>query len=177
MNGKPLVYLDNGASSQRPEAVLQAMDRYYREMHSNVHRGAHTLSDRATNAFENARKKVQKFLNAPSSRQIIWTRGATEAINLVANGLTEKLKPGDEILLSQMEHHANIVPWQLLAQRTGEVIKVSSVLASGELNMASFQRLLSPTTKIVSVCHLSNSTGVITLFSLLLSSPPRSSYL
>jgi len=106
VNGKPLVYLDNGASSQRPEAVLLAMDRYYREMHSNVHRGAHTLGDRATNAFESAREKVQKFLNAPSSRQIIWTRGATEAINLVANGLTEKLKPGDEILLSQMEHHA-----------------------------------------------------------------------
>jgi cysteine desulfurase/selenocysteine lyase len=110
VNGKPLVYLDNGASSQRPEAVLQAMDHYYREIHSNVHRGAHTLADQATNAFEGARAKVQQFLNAPSARQIIWTRGTTEAINLVANGLAGKLKVGDEILLSQMEHHANIVP-------------------------------------------------------------------
>ena len=98
VNGKPLVYLDNGASSQRPEAVLQAMDHYYREIHSNVHRGAHTLADQATSAFEAARKKVQQFINAPSARQIIWTRGTTEAINLVANGLSEKLKPGDEIL-------------------------------------------------------------------------------
>jgi len=119
VNGKPLVYLDNGASSQRPQVVLQAMDNYYREIHSNVHRGAHTLADRATTAFEGARKKVQQFLNAPSAREIIWTRGTTEAINLVANGLAPLLKPGDEILLSQMEHHANIVPWQMLAERTG----------------------------------------------------------
>ncbi|MDX5328576.1 MAG: aminotransferase class V-fold PLP-dependent enzyme, partial [Marinobacter sp.] len=112
INGKPLVYLDNGASAQKPQAVLDAMDRYYREMHSNVHRGAHTLGDRATTAFEGAREIVRHFLNAPSTKEIIWTRGTTEAINLVANGLAPRLKAGDEILVSHMEHHANIVPWQ-----------------------------------------------------------------
>ena len=161
VNGKPLVYLDNGASSQRPEAVLLAMDRYYREMHSNVHRGAHTLSDRATNAFESARKKVQKFLNAPSSRQIIWTRGATEAINLVANGLTEKLKPGDEILLSQMEHHANIVPWQILAERTGAKVVPIGVTPEGELDRESFHCLLGERTRILAFNHVSNALGTI----------------
>ena len=161
VNGKPLVYLDNGASSQRPEAVLQAMDRYYREMHSNVHRGAHTLSDRATNAFESARKKVQKFLNAPSSRQIIWTRGATEAINLVANGLAEKLKPGDEILLSQMEHHANIVPWQILAERTGAKVVPIGVTPEGELDRESFHCLLGERTRILAFNHVSNALGTI----------------
>ncbi len=119
VNGKPLVYLDNGASAQKPLAVLDAMDRYYREMHSNVHRGAHTLGDRATAAFEGARETVRDFLNAASTREIIWTRGTTEAINLVANGLAPQLREGDEILVSQMEHHANIVPWQMIAARTG----------------------------------------------------------
>ena len=161
VNGKPLVYLDNGASSQRPEAVLQAMDRYYREMHSNVHRGAHTLGDRATSAFEGAREKVQKFLNAPSSRQIIWTRGTTEAINLVANGLAEKLKPGDEILLSQMEHHANIVPWQMLAERTGAKVVAIQVTPEGELDMESFHCLLGERTRILAFNHVSNALGTI----------------
>ena len=161
VNGKPLVYLDNGASSQRPEAVLQAMDRYYREMHSNVHRGAHTLGDRATSAFEGAREKVQKFLNAPSSRQIIWTRGTTEAINLVANGLAEKLKPGDEILLSQMEHHANIVPWQILAERTGAKVVPIQVTPKGELDMESFHSLLGERTRILAFNHVSNALGTI----------------
>ena len=161
VNGKPLVYLDNGASSQRPEAVLQAMDRYYREMHSNVHRGAHTLGDRATSAFESAREKVQEFLNAPSSRQIIWTRGATEAINLVANGLAEKLKPGDEILLSQMEHHANIVPWQILAERTGAKVVPIQVTPKGELDMESFHSLLGERTRILAFNHVSNALGTI----------------
>ena len=161
VNGKPLIYLDNAASSQRPEAVLQAMDRYYREMHSNVHRGAHTLGDRATSAFESAREKVQKFLNAPSSRQIIWTRGATEAINLVANGLAEKLKPGDEILLSQMEHHANIVPWQILAERTGAKVVPIQVTPKGELDMESFDSLLGERTRILAFNHVSNALGTI----------------
>ena len=161
VNGKPLIYLDNAASSQRPEAVLQAMDRYYREMHSNVHRGAHTLGDRATSAFESAREKVQKFLNAPSSQQIIWTRGATEAINLVANGLAEKLKPGDEILLSQMEHHANIVPWQILAERTGAKVVPIQVTPKGELDMESFDSLLGERTRILAFNHVSNALGTI----------------
>ena len=154
VNGKPLIYLDNAASSQRPEAVLQAM-------HSNVHRGAHSLGDRATSAFESAREKVQKFLNAPSSRQIIWTRGATEAINLVANGLTEKLKPGDEILLSQMEHHANIVPWQILAERTGAKVVPIGVTPEGELDRESFHCLLGERTRILAFNHVSNALGTI----------------
>jgi cysteine desulfurase/selenocysteine lyase len=161
VNGKPLVYLDNGASSQRPEAVLQAMDRYYREIHSNVHRGAHTLGDRATSAFEGAREKVQKFLNSPSSRQIIWTRGTTEAINLVANGLAEKLKPGDEIMLSQMEHHANIVPWQMLAERTGAKVMPIQITPEGELDMESFHCLLGERTRILAFNHVSNALGTI----------------
>jgi len=161
VNGKPLVYLDNGASSQRPETVLQATDRYYREMHSNVHRGAHTLGDRATDAFEGARIKVQQFLNAPSARQIIWTRGTTEAINLVANGLTAQLKPGDEILLSQMEHHANIVPWQMLAERTGAKVEVIKITPEGELDMDSFDSLLSERTRILAITHVSNVLGTI----------------
>jgi len=161
VNGKPLVYLDNGASSQRPEAVLQAMDSYYREMHSNVHRGAHTLADRATTAFEGARKKVQQFLNAPSAREIIWTRGTTEAINLVANGLAPLLKPGDEILLSQMEHHANIVPWQMLAERTGAKVVPIDVTPEGELDMDSFHSLLSERTRILAITHVSNALGTV----------------
>jgi cysteine desulfurase/selenocysteine lyase len=161
VNGKPLVYLDNGASSQRPEAVLHAMDRYYREMHSNVHRGAHTLGDLATSAFEGAREKVQKFVNAPSSRQVIWTRGTTEAINLVANGLAEKLKPGDEILLSQMEHHANIVPWQMLAERTGAKVVPIQITPEGELDMESFHCLLGERTRILAFNHVSNALGTI----------------
>ncbi|WP_018404565.1 aminotransferase class V-fold PLP-dependent enzyme [Marinobacter gelidimuriae] len=161
VNGKPLVYLDNGASSQRPEAVLQAMDSYYREMHSNVHRGAHTLADRATTAFEGARKKVQQFLNAPSAREIIWTRGATEAINLVANGLAPLLKPGDEILLSQMEHHANIVPWQMLAERTGAKVLPIDVTPEGELDMDSFHSLLSERTRVLAIAHVSNALGTV----------------
>ena len=161
VNGKPLVYLDNGASSQRPEAVLEAMDRYYRQIHSNVHRGAHTLGDRATSAFEGAREKVQKFLNAPSSRQIIWTRGTTEAINLVANGLAEKLKPGDEIMLSQMEHHANIVPWQMLAERTGAKVVPIQITPEGELDMESFHCLLGERTRILAFNHVSNALGTI----------------
>jgi cysteine desulfurase/selenocysteine lyase len=161
VNGKPLVYLDNGASSQRPEAVLQAMDHYYRETHSNVHRGAHTLADQATTAFEGARKKVQQFINAPSARQIIWTRGTTEAINIVANGLAEKLKPGDEILLSQMEHHANIVPWQMLAERTGAKVVPIQITPEGELDMESFHSLLGERTRILAFTHVSNALGTI----------------
>lgn len=161
VNGKPLVYLDNGATSQRPEAVLQAMDSYYREMHSNVHRGAHTLADRATGVFEGARKKVQQFLNAPSTREIIWTRGTTEAINLVANGLAPRLQPGDEILLSQMEHHANIVPWQMLAERTGAKVLPIAVTPEGELDTDSFHSLLNERTRILAITHVSNALGTV----------------
>ncbi len=161
INGKPLIYLDNGASAQKPLAVLEAMDRYYREAHSNVHRGAHTLGDRATAAFEGAREKVRGFLNAASTREIVWTRGTTESINLVANGLTGRLKPGDEILISHMEHHANIVPWQMLAERSGATLRVIAVNDRGELDQTSFRELLSERTRVLAVGHVSNVLGTI----------------
>jgi len=161
INGKPLVYLDNGASAQKPVAVLDAMDRYYREMHSNVHRGAHTLGDRATAAFEGAREVVRGFLNAASTREIIWTRGTTEAINLVANGLASRLKEGDEILVSHMEHHANIVPWQMLAERTGAKVIPIQVTPEGELDLDSFNSLLNARTRILAITHVSNVLGTV----------------
>ncbi|PHQ27383.1 cysteine desulfurase CsdA [Marinobacter guineae] len=161
VNGKPLVYLDNGASAQKPEAVLDAMDRYYREMHSNVHRGAHTLGDRATAAFEGARETVRRFLNAESTREIIWTRGTTEAINLVANGLAPRLKAGDEILVSYMEHHANIVPWQMIAERTGAKVVPVQVTPEGELDLESFTSLLNDRTRILAITHVSNVLGTV----------------
>ncbi|SOB77964.1 cysteine desulfurase / selenocysteine lyase [Marinobacter sp. LV10R510-11A] len=161
VNGKPLVYLDNGASAQKPSVVLDAMDRYYREIHSNVHRGAHTLGDRATAAFEGARETVRSFLNAGSTQEIIWTKGTTEAINLVANGLAPRLKVGDEILVSHMEHHANIVPWQMIAERTGAKVVPIQVTPEGELDMESFNSLLSDRTRVLAVTHVSNVLGTI----------------
>ncbi|OZC37574.1 aminotransferase [Marinobacter vinifirmus] len=161
INGKPLVYLDNGASAQKPVAVLDAMDRYYREMHSNVHRGAHTLGDRATTAFEGAREVVRHFLNAPSTKEVIWTRGTTEAINLVANGLAPRLKAGDEILVSHMEHHANIVPWQMVAERTGARVIPVQVTPEGELDLESFNSLLNERTRVLALTHVSNVLGTV----------------
>jgi cysteine desulfurase/selenocysteine lyase len=161
VNGKPLVYLDNGASAQKPVAVLDAMDRYYREMHSNVHRGAHSLGDRATTAFEGARETVRRFLNAGSTRQIIWTRGTTEAINLVANGLAPRLHEGDEILVSQMEHHANIVPWQMVAERTGARVVPVQVSPNGELDLDSFSSLLGERTRVLAITQVSNVLGTV----------------
>ena len=161
INGKPLVYLDNGASAQKPVAVLDAMDRYYREMHSNVHRGAHTLGDRATTAFEGAREVVRHFLNAPSTKEVIWTRGTTEAINLVANGLAPRLKAGDEILVSHMEHHANIVPWQMVAERTGARVIPVQVTPEGELDLDSFNNLLNERTRVLALTHVSNVLGTV----------------
>ncbi len=161
INGKPLVYLDNGASAQKPSAVLDAMDRYYRTMHSNVHRGAHTLGDRATSAFEGARETVRRFLNASSTEEIVWTRGTTEAINLVANGLADRLKEGDEILVSHMEHHANIVPWQMIAERTGAKVVPVQVTPQGELDLDSFNSLLGERTRILALTHVSNVLGTV----------------
>lgn len=161
IHGKPLVYLDNGASSQKPVCVLDAMDHYYREMHSNVHRGAHTLGDRATAAFEGARETVRQFLNARHTREIVWTRGTTEAINLVANGLASRLKEGDEILVSHMEHHANIVPWQMVAERTGAKVIPIQVTPDGELDLESFTSLLNERTRILAITHVSNALGTV----------------
>ncbi|MEI4930440.1 cysteine desulfurase [Aeromonas caviae] len=162
VNGHPLVYLDNAATTQKPQAVLDAINHYYRADNANVHRAAHAMSGRATRAFEDARKTVARFINAPRSHEVIWTRGTTEAINLVAQswGMSE-LRAGDEIVLSTLEHHANIVPWQLIAQRTGAVIRVVPLDERGDLDMAAYLALLGPRTRLVSVAHVSNALGTV----------------
>ncbi|MCZ0753837.1 aminotransferase class V-fold PLP-dependent enzyme [Aeromonas enteropelogenes] len=162
VNGHPLVYLDNAATTQKPQAVLDAINHYYRADNANVHRAAHALSGRATRAFEDARETVARFINAPRSHEVIWTRGTTEAINLVAQswGMSE-LKAGDEILLSTLEHHANIVPWQLVAQRTGAVIRVIPLDERGDLDMTAYRALLGPRTRLVSIAHVSNALGTV----------------
>lgn len=162
VKGHPLVYLDNAATTQKPKTVIDTLKQYYETINSNVHRGAHTLSDIATRDFENARVAVQQYLNAPSSAEIIWTRGTTEGLNLVAHSYArEFLKPGDEMLISAMEHHSNIVPWQIVAQRTGATLKVIPVHANGELDLEAFERLLNENTKFVSIVHVSNALGTI----------------
>ena len=162
VNGHPLVYLDNAASSQMPRQVADRLDHYHRFEHSNVHRGIHTLSQKATDAFEAARHKVQRFINAASEDEIVYTTGTTDSINLVANSYgTENFSEGDEIILSEMEHHANIVPWQMAAEKTGAIIKVIPVTDSGDLDMEAFKQLLSPKTKMVAVIHVSNALGTV----------------
>ena len=162
VNGHPLVYLDNGASSQMPAQVADRLDHYHRYEHSNVHRGIHTLSQRATDAYEEARPKIRKFINARLSDEIIYTTGTTDSINLVASSYgSQNFKKGDEIILTQMEHHANIVPWQMIAEKTGAVIKVIPVTDSGDLDMEAYKKLLSDKTKMVSVIHVSNALGTV----------------
>jgi len=162
VHGKPLVYLDNGATTQKPNKVIEAINHYYSMDNSNVHRGAHALADRATVDFENSRKTVQEFLNAAHSEEIIWTRGTTESINIVAQSFGAAfVKAGDEIMISAMEHHANIVPWQMLCERTGAKLKVIPVSEKGELDMQAFAELLSPKVKLVSVVHVSNALGTV----------------
>ena len=162
VNGQPLVYLDNAATTQKPQAVLDALSHYYQSQNANVHRAAHALSGQATQAFEGARAKVAAFINAPDAKQVIWTRGATEAINLVAYSFgMHNLKAGDEILLSTHEHHANIVPWQQVAATTGAIIKVIPLDAYAELDMAATADLFSPRTKLLAVSHISNALGAI----------------
>ncbi|MFQ2676487.1 cysteine desulfurase [Aeromonas caviae] len=162
VNGHPLVYLDNAATTQKPQAVLDTINHYYRADNANVHRAAHALSGRATRAFEDARKTAARFINAPRSHEVIWTRGTTEAINLVAQswGMSE-LRAGDEIVLSTLEHHANVVPWQLVAQRTGAVIRVIPLDERGDLDIAAYLALLGPRTRLVSVAHVSNALGTV----------------
>ena len=162
-HGQPLIYLDNAATTQKPLSVIQAMDSYYRESHANVHRAAHTLSARATHHFEQAREAVQHFLNARHSEEIIWTRGATEALNLVANSWgRSQLKPGDEVLISLLEHHANIVPWQLVTQVTGARLKWIGLDEQGCLDYDDFKRQLSSKTRLVAMTQTSNALGIIT---------------
>lgn len=162
VNGQPLVYLDNAATTQKPNAVIDAISDYYRNDNSNVHRGAHALADRATVKFEAARQKVATFLNAASARQVIWTRGTTESINLVAASWGRKfLQPGDRILVSAMEHHSNIVPWQLIAAVTGAKVEAIPVDANGNINMLAFDAMLDANVKMVAVGHVSNAMGTV----------------
>jgi len=162
INGHPLAYLDNAASSQRPRQVIDAVSEYYVRDHANVHRGVHTLSQRATEAFEGARSKVRAFINASSDREVIWTRGTTEAINLVAQSWARpRLGAGDEILISLMEHHANIVPWQMVCEQTGARLVVTPIDERGQLRMDEYERRLGPRTRLVAVGHVSNALGTV----------------
>ena len=162
VHGKPLVYLDNGATSQKPRLVIDALSRYYAEENSNIHRGVHHLSERATAAYEAAREKVRRFINAPKNQEIIFVRGTTEAINLVAQSYGRSfLKAGDEVIVSAMEHHSNIVPWQMLCEQTGARLRVVPINHDGELVMEEYRRLVNEKTKFISVTHVSNALGTI----------------
>jgi len=162
VHGKPLVYLDNGATSQKPQAVIDAVSRYYETGNANVHRGVYALSESATAAYEGTRTKLARFLNAREDREIIYVRGTTEAINLVASSFGSlKVKSGDEILVSAMEHHSNIVPWQILAEQVGATIKVIPMNQAGELRLDEYEKLLTPRARLVAVAHISNSLGTI----------------
>lgn len=162
VNGKPIVYLDNAASTQKPRQVLDAIDAYYRRDNANVHRGLHELASRATDAFEGARARVAAFLGADDPAELIWTRGTTEAINLVATAWgNANLKPGDEILLTVMEHHSNLVPWQLAAQRTGATLRFLDIDGQGRLDLSALDEVLTERTKVVSFGHVSNALGTI----------------
>lgn len=161
VNGKPLVYLDNAATSQTPQQVINAIVEYYQNYNANIHRGVHTLSQEATDKYEQARIKIQKHFNAAKSYEIIFTSGTTHSINLVANGFSSLIKKGDEILVSAMEHHSNIVPWQMLCERTGAILKVIPMNLEGELRMDVYDELLSDKTKLVFCNHISNALGTI----------------
>ena len=174
INGKDLIYFDNGATAQKPKQVIDAIVKYYSEENSNIHRGVHTLSQRATEHYEKARETVRKHINAASANEIIFTRGATESINLVAHcfgtlpspagegsGVRSGLNTGDEIILSTMEHHSNILPWQILCKEKGAVLKIIPVNENGELIFSEFEKLLSDKTKLIAVTHVSNTTGII----------------
>jgi cysteine desulfurase / selenocysteine lyase len=162
IHGKPIAWLDNAATTQKPQSVIDAISRFYQEDYSNIHRGAHTLAARATDAYEKAREKVQTFLGAASSKEIVFVRGTTEGINLVAQTYGKKfLQSGDEILLTTLEHHANIVPWQMVAKEKGAVLRVAPVNDRGEIMLEDYQKLLGPRTKVVAISHASNSLGTI----------------
>ena len=161
VHGKPLVYLDNAATTQKPRAVIDCMANYYAEYNANIHRGVHILSQQATDAYEGAREKVRRFINAARREEVIFVRGTTEAINLVASSYGQRLWPGNEILITEMEHHSNIVPWQLLCERSGAVLRVTPISDAGELCLDEFERQLGPATRLVAVTHLSNALGSI----------------
>ena len=160
-DGRPLVYLDNAATTQKPQVVLDRLAAYYANENANVHRGVHVLSAQGTEAYEQARRAVQRFLNAPHAHEVVFTRGTTEAINLVAHGFTGLLCKGDEIVISGLEHHANIVPWQMLCERTGARLCVIPVLDSGDLDLSHLGDLITPAAKVVAVTHTSNALGTV----------------
>ncbi|ENA1794926.1 cysteine desulfurase [Flavobacterium psychrophilum] len=161
VNGKPLVYFDNGATSQKPKVVIDAIAAYYQEINANIHRGVHTLSQLATNAYEESRIKIQNHINAKFAHEVLFTSGTTFGINLVAHGFAAVLKPNDEVMVSALEHHSNIVPWQMLCQKTGAKLVVIPMNENGELILSEYDRLLSNKTKIVAVNHISNALGTI----------------
>jgi len=161
VNGRPLVYLDSAASAQKPRAVIDAMTAAMEGSYANVHRGLHTLANETTEAFEQARESVARFLNAETPENIVWTKGGTEAINLVAAGLGQSIRPGDEIVVTQMEHHANIVPWHMLRERFGAVLKWAPVRDDGSLDMEALPALIGPRTRLVAVTHMSNVLGTV----------------
>lgn len=161
VNGKPLVYFDNGATSQKPQVVIDAISKYYEEINANIHRGVHTLSQLATDAYEISRGKIQDHINAKFSHEVLFTSGTTFGINLVANSFASILKPGDEVLVSSLEHHSNIVPWQMLCEKTGATLKVIPMNDKGELIMSEYDKLVSDKTKIVTVNHISNALGTV----------------
>jgi cysteine desulfurase/selenocysteine lyase len=161
VNGKNLVYFDNGATAQKPQLVIDSITKYYSYENANIHRGVHLLSQEATNAYENARNTIQSYIHAAESCEIIFTKGTTDSINLVAFSLGETLHSGDEILISYMEHHSNIVPWQMLCERKGLTLKVIPIHENGELNLEEFEKLLSEKTKLLSITHVSNTLGTI----------------
>jgi cysteine desulfurase/selenocysteine lyase len=161
VHGKPLVYLDNAATTQKPKAVIDAIVHYYGQINSNVHRGVHTLSQRATDAFEATRGKLQRLVNAEFEHEIIYTTGTTGSINLVAHGFHSLLGPGDEVVVSQLEHHSNLVPWQMLAQHTGATLRYIPILADGSLDLDEAQRLINPKTKLLAFNHISNALGTV----------------
>lgn len=161
VNGCRLAFLDNAASAQRPTAVIDAISHYYRHDHANVHRGVHTLSHRATDAYEGAREKTRAFINAASTREVVFTSGTTESINLIAGSLGQDIKAGDEILISHMEHHSNIVPWQLLCERTAAVLRVAPINEQGELLTDSMLEMMNSNTRLVALTHVSNALGTV----------------
>ncbi len=161
VNGKPLVYFDNGATSQKPQVVIDAISKYYQEINANIHRGVHTLSQMATDAYEASRGKIQNHINAKFAHEVLFTSGTTHGINLVANGFASLLKSGDEVLVSALEHHSNIVPWQMLCEKTGAILRVIPMDENGDLILSEFDKLLTEKTKIVTVNHISNALGTV----------------
>ncbi|AMJ95248.1 cysteine sulfinate desulfinase [Alteromonas stellipolaris] len=167
VDGKPLVYLDNAASTQKPQAVIDAIVDFYTNTNANVHRGAHHLSDEATRRYENARTSVAGFINASAREEVIWTSGTTEAINIVANGVGQLLREGDQVMVTELEHHANLVTWQQACRRSGATLNIVPIFDNGELDIDAFDRLLTPNTKMVAFPHVSNALGTVNPIKLL----------